>query len=148
MTHDVSMLRAKLRQSMDKVGRTNGHACPSSSSNVDPVLHELFVAGEATAYWKTRHDAAKAEALALGEGLDGAVDGVIKMDAGTSVTIADGELYTLSVDIKKPAARLDQAALRSYLMVKLGLDRSVVEQAFDAATTKNAPAKTIRVSSK
>ena len=148
MSHDVSMLRAKLRKALDNVGRNNGHACPPTSSNIDPALHELFVAGEAVEYWKTRHDDAKEAALAMSTGLDDAVTSVINLDAGTSVTLADGELYTLSVDIKRPANRLDQKALRNYMRTQLGMDAIDVDKAFDACTTKNAPAKTIRVASK
>lgn len=148
MSHDTNMLRAKLRKAMDSIGRKNGHACPETNSNVDSLLHELFVAGEATAYWKDRHEQAKTAALAASDGLDDAVQGVIDMDAGTSVTLVSGDLYVMTADISKPAARLDQTALRNYMKVELGLDPDVVDAAFNACTTKNAPAKKIKVASR
>ena len=150
MSHDTNMLRAKLRQAMDRVGKTNGHAMPPSTSNVDPILHELFVAGEAVAYWKTRHDDAKEVAMqaAGGDTLAEAVQSVIDLGAGTSVTLAEGDLYTMTCDISKAASRLDQRALRNYMQTELGLSAAVVNKAFDACSVSNAPAKKVKVSSR
>lgn len=146
MSHDINMLRAKLRKALDNIGKNNGHACPPTTSNHDPILHELYISAECQAYFKTRHDAAKTEALGLSDTLDDAVQGVIDMDAGTSVTLVSGELYTMTADISKPAARLDQRALRNYLQTTLGLDAATVNKAFEACTSKNSPAKKIKVS--
>lgn len=147
--HDTNMLRAKLRKAMDKVGKTNGHAMPASTNNSDPVLHELFVAAEASAYWKQRFDAAKTEALDMaGDSVKDAVQSVIDLGAGTSVTAVSGELYNMTVDISKPATRLDQTALRNYMKVELGIDPAVVDKAFDACSKQSAPAKKIKVASR
>lgn len=148
MTNDIGILRAKLRKALDNVGRNNGHACPETSSNIDPTLHELFVAGEAVSYWKTRHEEAKEAALAIGDGLDDAVQSVIDTNSGTSVTLASGDLYTMTCDIKRPAMRLNQTALRNYMQTQLGLDKAAVDKAFDACSTASAPAKTIKVASR
>lgn len=149
MSLDTTEVRAKLRKALDNIGRTNGHACPTSSSNVDPILHELFIAGEATSYWRTRYDAAKADAMNLCVAdLDEAVSSVIKLNAGTSVSLCDGNLYHLSAEIKRPAKRLDQRALRNYMIVHMKLDKAAVDAAFAACSTKNGPAKTLRVSGK
>lgn len=148
MAHDTNMLRAKLRKALDNIGRNNGHACPDTTSNVDPTLHELFISAEAMAYFKTRHDEAKDAAMLMSEGLDDAVQSVIDMNAGTSVTLCEGDLYTLTCDISKPAMRVDQRALRNYMQTVLGLDKSVVDKAFDACSKANAPAKKIKVASR
>lgn len=149
MSADSNMLRAKLRKALDKVGRSNGHACPPSTHNSDPVLHELFVSAEASAYWKQRFDAAKAEAMELaGDTVSNAVQSVIDMGVGTSVVSAEGDLYAMTVDISKPADRLDSKALRNYLKVECGIAPSVVDAAFDACTKKSAPAKKIKVASR
>lgn len=148
MSHDTGMLRAKVRQSLDRIGHNNGHACPSTTSNVDPLLHELFVSAEISAYAKTRYDAAKDAAMNVASGLDDAVQSVINMDAGTSVTLAAGDAYVMTCDISKPASRLDSRALRSYMIVQMGIDPAKVDKAFDACTTKNAPAKKIKVASR
>lgn len=145
---DINMLRAKLRKSMDNIGRNNGHACPDTKSNVDPVLHELYVAAEGQAYFKVRFDEAKAAALEVGEGLDKAVEGVIAMGAGTSVTLAEGDVYTLTADISKPAARLDQTKLRNLLQTEYGLTKANVDTAFAKCSTSNKPATKIRVASR
>lgn len=149
MSSDTNMLRAKLRKALDNIGRNNGHACPPTTSNVDPLLHELFIAAEAQAYFKTRYDEAKDQAmLAADDTLDAAVQSVIDMGAGTSVTLAEGDLYVMTCDISKPAERLDTRALRNYMQVELGLDKATVDRAFDACSTKNAPAKKIKVASR
>lgn len=148
MSHDVSMLRAKLRASMDKIGKTNGHAMPQSSSNIDGQLHELYVASEAQAYWKTRHDKAKAAALEVAmpaDELQEIVDRVIKNNAGESVIAAEGELYTMTIDMSKPADRLDAAALRSHLRIECGLTPEQLDAAWNAATKQSSPAKRIKV---
>jgi len=147
MSHDVNMMRAKLHRALDKVGKTNGHACPATTSNIDPVLHELYVTTECEAYFKTRSAAAKSAALGLSDTLDDAVQSVIDMDIGTSVTLVSGDLYTLTADISKPANRLDQRALRSWLQVECGLSQADVDHAFTECTNKNAPAKRIKVAS-
>lgn len=149
MSADTNMLRAKLRKALDSVGRNNGHAMPPSTHNSDPVLHELFVAAEASSYWKSRFDKAKDEALELaGDTVSDAVQGVIDLGAGTSVTAATGDLYVMTVDISKPAKRLNQTALRNYLQTELGMSRDDVDRAFDAASTLSAPAKKIKVASR
>lgn len=148
MSHDINMLRAKLRGALEKIGKTNGHACPPTGSNIDPILHELYISSECANYFKTRHDDAKAQVMELSEALDEAVNTVIKMDTGTSITMAEGELYTLTCDISKPATRLDAKALRNYMQTQLGLDAATVAKAFDACTSKNAPAKKIKVASR
>lgn len=148
MSHDSNMLRAKLRKALDNIGKNNGHACPDTQSNVDPALHELFISAEAQSYWKQRHDAAKEAALQVGEGLDDAVQAVIDMDAGTSVTLATGDLYVMTADISKPAARLDAAALRNLLQTKYKMSAKDVADAFDACSKKSAPAKKIKVASR
>jgi hypothetical protein len=143
------MVRVKLRRALDSVGKTNGHACPPSASNVDPLLHELFVSSEASAYWKTRHDRAKDAALeACTINIDEVLQSVTALDQGTSVTCVTGELYTMTMDISKPAARLNQTALRNHMQTVLGLSKAQVDEAFDAASSKASPAKKIRVTSR
>lgn len=151
MSHDVAMLRAKIRQSLERIGNTNGHAMPPSGSNIDPALHEFFVAAEMQAYAKTRFDAAKDAAIEAGVErgkIDELVTRVTKNMQGESAILADGELYQLSVNISKPAERLDQKALRSYMRVELGLDPDKVDAAFNACTTLASPAKTFKVMSR
>lgn len=147
MSSDITMLRAKLRKALDNVGRNNGHACPPTSSNIDPLLHELFVASEAMSYWKGRHEKARKEALASAD--DGSIDDTVSRVAETDVTetmvVAKGELYTLTLQVVRSAARFDQKALRNALIVDHGMSREAVDKLFDDATKKSAPAKRFSV---
>lgn len=148
MTHDTGMLRAKLRRSLDNIGHNNGHACPETRSNIDPVLHELYIASECVTYFKTRFEEAKAAAMAVGDGLDAAVQSVVDTNTGTSVTLASGDIYTLTADISKPATRLDATALRNFMQTELGISADDVARAFDECSNKNAPAKKIKVAAR
>jgi hypothetical protein len=148
MSHDVNMLRAKLRAAMDKVGRTNGHACPQSASNVDAHMHELFVAAESLAYWKTRFDEAKEAALDAAitpTELDDIVTRVTKNMQGETAILADGELYQLQMSLSKPSERFDKTKMHNYMRVELALSSDVINRAFASATTLASPAKTVKV---
>lgn len=148
MSHDVSMLRAKLRKNFDAVGKSNGHACPPTQSNADPMMHELYVAAEAMAYWKTRFDEAKDAAVAAAlspSELEDIVSRVTKNMQGETVILADGELYQMQMTLAKPAERFDKTKLANYMRTSLGLSAAQVADAFDAATSTSAPAKTVKV---
>jgi hypothetical protein len=148
MSHDVSMLRAKLRKNFDAVGKTNGHACPSTGSNVDPMMHELYVSAEAMAYWKTRFDEAKDAAVAAAlspSELEDIVSRVTKNMQGETVILADGELYQMQMSLSKPSERFDKTKMANYMRTTLGLSASQVADAFDASTATAAPAKTVKV---
>lgn len=148
MSHDVAMLRAKLRKSFDAIGKSNGHAMPPSTANIDGHLHELFVAAEAMAYWKTRFDDAKQAALDAAitpTELDAIVTRVTKNRQGETVILADGELYQLQMALAKPSERFDKVKMSNYMRVELNLPVEVIAAAFDAATNDASPAKTVKV---
>jgi hypothetical protein len=148
MSADTNMVRAKLHKALDAIGKSNGHACPETTSNHDADLHELYVASEASSYWTKRHDKAKAKAVILaGSDLTKAVDSVIKLQSGTSIIGAAGDLYTMTIDISKPAMRLDATALKSRLQLKHNMTSDEVEKLFDACSKQSAPAKKMKVSS-
>lgn len=149
MSNDVNMLRAKLRKALGNIGRNNGHAMPPSTHNADPLLHEYFIASEAVSYFKQRADAAKTELLTyVGDTLDDAVTSVIELGAGTSIVGAEGDLYSLTIDISKAAMRLNQTALRNYLVTEVGMSKSDVDKAFAACSTASSPAKKLKVASR
>jgi hypothetical protein len=142
------MLRAKLRKTLEGYGRTNGHACPPSASNVDPIFHELYVTSEAMTYFKSRYEAARDKAMevAFDNGdLDKALARVIKNNQGEALMAAGGELYAMTVDISRAASRLDATALRNALMTEHGMTRDTVDALFDNATTLSTPAKRVKV---
>lgn len=148
MPNDIGMLRAKLRKSLEAIGKNNGHACPPTKSNIDPTLHELYVTAEAMSYFKARHDKARDAALTVafdaGE-LETAVERVKKNLEGESVIAAEGELYSMLVDIAKPASRLDQTKLRSMLMVKHKMSAKQVDTLLKECSDLATPAKRVKI---
>lgn len=149
--HDINMLRAKLRKALDAFGKSNGHQCPPTDSNVDPVMHELYVTSEASSYFKTRHEKARDEALRaafdVGE-LDSVMQSVIKNERGESLLALEGQVYSMTVDISRPATKLDVTALQSYLIREHKMTRSQVDKAFEACTTHAKPATRVKVMSR
>jgi len=148
MVSDVNMLRAKLRATMDKIGKTNGSAPPASASNIDGHMHELYVASEGLAYWKTRFDEAKDAALDAAitpTELDEIVTRVTKNMQGETAILADGEHYQMQMTLSKPSERFDKTKMHNYMRVELGLSPDVINRAFASATTTASPAKTVKV---
>jgi hypothetical protein len=148
MSHDVTMVRAKLRAALDKIGKSNGHACPETKSNIDPALHELFIASEAASYWKKRHDDAKAAAMDIATTpaeLDVIVTRVTDNMVGESHVLADGDLYMMTLDLNKPSKRLNGTALKNLLQTSYGMSKVEVEGAFSESSSFATPAKKIKV---
>lgn len=143
--HDINMLKARLRKSLEAIGKSNGHACPQTQSNIDPVLHELYITAEAMAYFKTRHDKARDEALRVATDVDKAVERATKNMQGESVTGASGDLYTMIVDIAKPAETLDKVALRNYLTTTHKFTVDQIDAMMKACSKLATPAKRIKV---
>ena len=148
MTADANMFRAKLRQALDRVGRSNGHACPETNSNIDRVLHELLVASEAMSYFKTRLEAATKEAYDVSfaaEELEEIIDSVVHDMQGRDVIAASGDLYQLTMSISKPSKRLNQTALRNALKTQFAIDPKKVDALFDECSNYATPAKRLKV---
>ena len=151
MSHDVSMVRAKLRAALDKIGKSNGPACPPTDSNIDGELHELFITAECAAYWKTRHEKAKTSAMAVAMTPDELHDMVTRVSdnmVGESIMAASGDLYAMTLDLNKPALRLNSTALKSSLQIDYGLSLQQVNDAFADCSDYSAPAKKMKVVNK
>lgn len=148
MSHDVGMLRAKLRQALDRIGNHNGHAPPDTGSNADPALHELYVADEMLAYAKTRRDDALDKCMHMAyspDELDEIVTRVTKSLRGEDLVALDGFAYQMTLSLSKPAKRLDQTALRNLLQTKHGMSAEQVSKLFDEASKYSSPAKRVKV---
>ena len=148
---DINMLRAKLRKTLDSIGRSNGHQCPATQSNADPVLHELYVTSEASSYFKLRHDKAREEALRMafdpGE-LDALTARVVKSQQGENLIPVEGDVYSMTMSISRPATKVDVVALQNYLITKHGMSREDVDKAVTACTKYSTPARHVKVVSR
>lgn len=151
MSHDTAMLRAKVRKAMDKIGNTNGQTCPPSQHNHDPLMHELFVAAEGQSFFKKRYDDAKKkvfEAALTKKELTDITKRVTDTMAGESITPIVGEVYSLSIEVCRPAASVDETALRNYMRTDLCLSPEVVDAAFKHAAKYARPAKRVKVTAR
>lgn len=146
-TQTFAAMRSKLMAALAKIGATNGHACPQTDSNIDPIMHEYLVSTDAESFFKKRRDKAKKALLAIvdGDELSDALARVTKNDAGENgVPLATGALYRVEADIKRPAQRFDQTKLRSELM-REGKTPEEVETLIDKCTKSSAPSITYKV---
>lgn len=148
MSYDVGMLRAKLRQSLDRIGNHNGHAAPDTKNNADPALHELYVADEMLAYAKVRREEALRTCMDMAyspEEIDEIVTRVTDLMRGEDLVALNGEAYQMTLSLSKPSKRLDQTALRNLLQTEHGMTGEQVANLFDKASKYAAPAKKVRV---
>lgn len=147
-TTDIAMIRAKLRKSFDNIGKTNGYACPPTTSNIDPLMHEHFIATEAMAYWTQRSKAAldslRDNVIGV-EQLDEFEAVVVQRNQGDEWVMATGDVYMATVNMSKPASRLDAKALRNHMITVLGIATDAVDSAFKKCSKNSAPAKRFKV---
>lgn len=148
MTQTFAQMRSKLMGALARIGTNNGHACPQSLSNIDPVLHEYLVATDGASFFSKRRDAAKEALLSVAdtEAINDAKARATKLDAGENdVLIAQGEVYRATVDVKRPAERLDRGKLRKALLAE-GMTVETIEKVLDRSMTKQSPAVSIKIS--
>lgn len=148
MSLDQAMLRAKLRSMFDRVGKKNGHACPETQSNIDPDMHELWIAAEGESYWKKRHATAKENAhdhIIDGARLAEAIAQAKREMAGNEFIAGEGDLYTMTVSLKKPAQPLDKTKLKNALMTEHGMTSEQVDKLYKSCSNTNKPATSIKV---
>ena len=134
-------VRDKVHAALTKLGQTNGTKLEGSSSNTDPLLHELFVASEIRSHGEKRYKLAKEAVISTGwfDPED--------VEIGSTEQVADGDVYALSLQVKEPATRFDVKKFKTALALA-GVEQEVIDKAAEAATTKNVPAKVYIVSTK
>jgi len=131
-------LRASLHGALDRIGYRNSHACPDTTSNVDPTLHELFVSHEGLSHFdKRRKVAIKAAIDVAGQS---EVDDV---EPGTEQAILEGEHYSLVIKKNNPAERIDRAKIGTALR-KLGFSMQQADKFMLDITTETKPATSVR----
>lgn len=146
MSATFGKFRAALMKQLGNIGRTNGTAPLQSGNNVDPIMHELLVAQDGATYFDNRKRLAKQALLDAIDttALDTAVSDALKANIGSNVNVYDGEVYSVTCDIKRPALRLDQTKLRTALIRK-GMPVKEVDALFRAASDYSQPAKSYKV---
>jgi len=69
---------------------------------------------------------------------------VTDVEAGTSTVIGGADGVEILLEVKNPAKRIDNTKFQSELR-KAGVSEEVVAKALEAATTYNAPAKSLKI---
>lgn len=145
---EFSEMRSKLMGALSRIGLNNGHACPQTMSNIDPILHEYIVATDGESFFKKRRDAAKEALMSVTNNADlnDAMADVIKNDAPTSgVVLAVGGAYKCVADVKRPVEALNKVKLRRLLINDAKLSATAVDALFERATDVRKPAVTYKV---
>jgi len=118
-------VRSALHQALKRIGNRNGHACPSGGSNVDPLLHELYVAAEGKSHFANRHDLAK-QSLKSNGLLEDMPEG------GQTKIMAEGHVYNLMVRVNRPSMKFSQSKMIDVL-VEDGMDELKARALIDKA---------------
>lgn len=143
-------VKQALFASLDKVGNTNGHACPQSQDPIVPYLHEYYVATLGESYFKKRRDNAKKELnkqltdVQLSK-LKKVVDDVSKSRVANTCALVESDHYTLNVDIKNGASYFDVATLKVRLMRDYKMDATEVEALIESCTLRRDPSQSWQV---
>lgn len=143
---NIAKMRSALRSALDRVGRNNGHAMPADvGTNVDRLMHELFVASEGYSHFDKRRKRANEELMEAIDtsALDAAVTRVTDSDITEDVVVATSGVYTMTATVVKGSSRLDATKLRNELSKHL--TPAVLDACFEASSTKTNPPKRIKV---
>lgn len=136
--------KKKITDALERIGRTNGQQPPVSQDPIDQVIHEYRVATLAESYFKKRREIAKATLSdAVGENntrLQEAVDKVRTSELGTAVTLAQGQYYGLTAQIKNGATFLNTSKLKVELLKKM--DTDAVARLWQKCTERRNPSVT------
>lgn len=104
-----------------------------SSSNTDPLLHELYIAAEGRSFFNKKYDDLLEQAT---KELDVA--------SGSTTVAMQGNLYQLTISRNRESAKVDNKRFISELQ-KLGVKIDVINKAKENATTMQNGAKRIIV---
>jgi hypothetical protein len=133
----VAVSKSAIQRALLKIGKSNGHACPSDHA-MDKLLHELLVAQEGQKFFEEM----KKSTL---EQINSDFSTVIKnIEPGTTGVVGMGSLYMLMLQVKNAASRLDTTKFITELR-KLGVEQELIEEARENATTKSKPAQQFTV---
>ena len=138
MNIDFEAVQTSIHRALIKIGNTNGHACPTGGSNLDPLYHDLLVSHTAKAYFDSIYKK-RLESLK-----DIYEDEIAAAKVGHDTLIGVGHHYLVHLNLSKPASMMDQKKFVSELR-KAGVSSDVITKATAAATKDKAGAKRFSV---
>lgn len=132
----VSVIETKFAD----IGHTKDTEAPPKIKNAkDKAAWEFFLSGTLRKLAETRYERAKNKCKSLGLIVK---DGDPVKPGSESVTY-DSQVITITLNVGKPAERIDPVKLTQEL-IAAGVDSALVMQAVSKSMTTNTPAKTYR----
>lgn len=141
----IAKIRSALAKTFHDIGNKNGSALPEGPDNIDPLLHEFYVAAELKSIAGKRYEKAKDALLNDDDTGLGIESASLKVTEGSSGVLQTSDLYSLSLKIARGADHVDPDDLVVSLR-RQGVDAEIIKKAVKAATKKRNGAKTYTVS--
>lgn len=141
----VAKAHSAATKAFNSIGRSNGSACPTPHDNIDPLLHEFYIAATLQAAAKARYDKAKDSLLDDEETGLGVEQAALKVKEGQSGTLQTSSLYTLTLKHNNGSDMTDVDAFISALR-REGVSQDVITKALARAKKRRAGAKNYSVS--
>lgn len=141
----VAKAHSAATKAFQNIGRTNGSACPEPKDNIDPLLHEFYIAATLHSAAKTRYDKAKDALLDDEETGLGIEQAALKVKEGQSGTLQTSSLYTLTLKHNNGSNQTDIDMFVSALR-REGVSQDVITKALGRAKKRRAGAKNYSVS--
>lgn len=139
-------IQQKLRAALDKLGKTNGTAPEEIKTRVNRErelhvrTHEFYVSKQLEKYAKARvEDAKKAIEEFVG-------DDINDVAVGTKQGMDWSPCFSVIVQCKNPAKRINKELLRSKLMLKFNMSGTDVDTFIETVMTEDRAARSIEVS--
>ncbi len=138
MAGEFAKLRSALHTALNRIGHRNSHACPSTTSNADPAMHELFAAHEGWAHFDKRRKAAIKACTEIAGDAE-----CEKVAPGTEQAVLDGDLYSLVIKKNNASMRVDKTLIGSALRKK-GFSEEEVARFLISIMVDTKPATSVR----
>jgi len=124
----LALIKSNIAKAFEKIGKTNGTACPPSEANTFPLAYEYFVADQLASYAEKRKKAAKEACEQAGILEHSATPG------NTEITF-DSDGLVISAVTKNPSTTIDKTVLKNELVKALGIEKA--EKILKAASKEN-----------
>lgn len=135
---------SQVQKALDKIGRANGTAPPSSQDPADAKLHMYYIDKMAESFFKKRAEQSLVECAEHLQAHQFVVDLAKKKKTKQEATICQAENYTMTFSANTPAMRFSQDKLRIKL-AKMGWPKDQVDDLIEACRDENEPAKSYKV---
>lgn len=141
---DFQKMNSALQKSLEKIGRTNGSAPPSSQDPIDELMHYYWADKLGEKFFKDSADRSKTNLIAAGgevtaQKIKMMMDSTAKNMQGESGIIMQGAHYSLSLQTRKPAMKLNTQKLRTKLTVDHKIPVDVLEKLFEECSEPGNP---------